>query len=249
MAPEIGRTQEVAAETWEVELAAQAAVEHAADLPGIPAGQVAQELLARLVEKKRHRQAQNLDHWEEYAPEYLRRVLVWIIHRRRRAIEAFYKANHSRALAFAEAILKNSSEAQDAVSDTCAELLKGKTTPDHFFRALKANARNRLRRLAFELEKLEPIEKVVDPRHLPGEDRMAGGESEEFSLEPASLGLEDRDPLEILIQHEEEDELGKQIVWAKRVAETDRRYWWIRQKKWGQKLGIAASKVRKVSTK
>jgi hypothetical protein len=78
----------------------------------------------------------------------------------------------------------------------------------------------------------EPTERAFDPRHLPGEDRMAGGESEEFSVEPASSQPEDQDPLEILIQREE---AAARLAMVER-AMSDPRWRYVKGRKWARPL-------------
>src|SRR5262249_38040551 len=122
--------------------------------------------------------------------------------------------------------------AQDAVSNTFVELLEGKTTTARFFRALKNNARDIRRRTRSEARRHEPIERVFDPHHFAGEDRMAGGDSEEFSLEPMSIRPEDQDPLEQLICREAEAEREIMV----REAQRDPRWRYVRRRQWAAPL-------------
>lgn len=68
----------------------------------------------------------------------------------RSEIEAFYRSNYPRAIAFARAYLKNLEDAEDAVSDASVKLLASETTPEHFMRALKQVVLNRLTRSKVE---------------------------------------------------------------------------------------------------
>lgn len=167
---------------------------------------------------------------------------------RRESLRDFFNANHSKALVFACAALKDRDAAEDVVSKTYVELLEGRTVPKYFFRALKSNILDCQRRMIREQETFEPTEKTFDPRHAPGEDIMAGGESDEFSLEPSSPRPEDRDPLDILIGREEAAASERELARAREIAENDRRFWWIRQKKWGKQLGIGAVQEPSLST-
>jgi len=240
MANRIGQTVVVAVEPWEARLAKNAVSRLNGDVPAGAKPQIVEALLARLQKEKTSRLPDGQDSWEAHAHKAVQALLMEILEQARRKAEitAFFHANHGRALAYAEAILKNLAAAQDAVSKTYLELLEGKTTTERFFRALKNNARDILRRLSREAERFEPTERVFDPRHLAGEDRMSGGESAEFSLEPASSRLEDQDPLDQLIQREEQEEREQMV----QVALKDPRWRFCKRRKWAQPLLAHVSK-------
>jgi hypothetical protein len=108
------------------------------------------DLLERLQKVKLLRESRGLNHWEEFAPAYLKRILDRVESRRRWRNEAFYRENHARAMAFARAYLKNLQDAEDAVSEAYVKLLSGETTSEHFMRALKQIVLNRLTRSRIE---------------------------------------------------------------------------------------------------
>ena len=151
---------------------------------------------------------------------------------RLRSLGDFHKASYSKAMVFAYAALKDRREAEDVVAETYVEFLKGRTTGEHFFRALKANIVDRQRRLTRERRVFEASENVLEPGQASGEDGAAGCESEEFSPEPVSLRPEDQDPLEILIQREEAE--ARQAMVGRAMA--DPRWRYIKRKKWARPL-------------
>lgn len=112
--------------------------------------QVVGELLDHLRKIKVRREMNGLNHWEEFAPAYLQKMVGRLESRRRRRIEVFHRENHARAIAFARAYLKNLEDAEDAVSDANVKLLVGETSPEHFMRTLKQIVLNRLTRSKIE---------------------------------------------------------------------------------------------------
>lgn len=112
--------------------------------------QVVGELFDHLRKIRVRRELNGLNHWEEFAPAYLHKMVGKLESRRRRRIEKFYRENHAGATAFARAYLKNLEEAEDAVSEASVKLLTGETTPEHFMRALKQIVLNRLTRSKVE---------------------------------------------------------------------------------------------------
>ncbi|MBI5239118.1 MAG: hypothetical protein HY926_01465 [Elusimicrobia bacterium] len=144
----------------------------------------------------------------------------------------FYAANHSKALVIALAALKDRCEAEDAVAQTYVELLKGRTRPACFFHALRCNILDRKRRLRREQSLFEPADLAFDSRNASGEDRLAGGDSEEFAAEPASPQPEDQDPLAILVQREE---AAARLAMVER-AMADPRWRYVKGRKWARPL-------------
>lgn len=119
-------------------------------LPHVNPEQVVLDLLTRLSRIRQRRELKGLNHWEEFAPAYLQKIIDKVEARRRRHNETFYRENHSRAMAFALAYLKNREEAEDAVSDAYVKLLSGETAPEHFMRTLKQGILDRLKRAKIE---------------------------------------------------------------------------------------------------
>lgn len=112
--------------------------------------QVVGELLDHLQKIRARREFNGLNHWEEFAPAYLQKMVGKLESRRRRRIEKFYRENQAGATAFARAYLKNLEDAEDAVSEASVKLVEGETTPEHFMRTLKQIVLNRLTRSKVE---------------------------------------------------------------------------------------------------
>lgn len=234
MANRTGQIVAPSSEALEVRLAKNAVASLNGKVPARAKHQLVEDLLTRLQKEKNSHIPIGQDTWEEHARKVVHDLLMEVVEQVQRKVEltAFFRANHGRALAYAESILNNRSAAQDAVSQTYLEFLNGKTTKPHFFRALKSNARDMLRRMSWETERFEPAERVFNPQHFSGEDRMSGGESDEFSLEPASARLEDQDPLDQLIHREEQVERKKLV----RAALQDPRWRFCKRRKWARLL-------------
>lgn len=200
---------------------------------------VVTELLAQLACEKVSRESRGLNHWDVHAPKFLgAAVRRSRLERRRRhqEAEAFYKAKRREALRFARVIVGDSPAAEAVTAETYRELLEGGTTSSLFFSALVGNARNYLEGQAKRNETFQPFE-------ASGES--AGDDVVRFSHEPVSHHFEDQDPLEILIAREDQEERDRQIEAARRIAQTDWRYCWIGQKKWGKELGISTARGAK----
>lgn len=232
MANGIGQSVVPAVQSWEVRLASKAVSRLNGSLPAGAKAQVVEALLARIRQEQASRPS--VEPTAEDAQKAVHRLLTEVLDEvtLRTELDAFFRANQGKAMAFAESILNNLAAAQDVVSQTYLELLLGKTTPKHFFRALKHNARDMQRQMARDIERFEPVEKVFDPRHLPGEDRMAGGESDEFSVEPGSSRLEDQDPLDQMIASEEQVEHEATVQAAFRHP----KWRYCKRKKWARPL-------------
>lgn len=228
----------------DLELARKAATLLTSRVPERTREEITVDVLGRLEAEKQARELKGLNHWSEHAPKFLDQILRNIQREaaaRRELLGVFYKLNHGAALAFACAALGDRDEAQDAVSQTYIELLRGKTTPGHYFRALKMNILDRQRRRSYAMGLLETTEETFDSRQGSGED----GEGDEGSWEAVSTRLDDQDPLNILITREDHAEHEREIQRAKDLAQHDSRYCWIGQKKWGKELGIVTTRIRK----
>ncbi|MDP3543222.1 MAG: hypothetical protein Q8T11_12210 [Elusimicrobiota bacterium] len=152
--------------------------------------QIVEDLLERLGNVKRRRELRGLNHWGEFAPAYLQRMLVRHEVLRRRAVEEFFRLERDRALARAQASLGDRAEAEDAVGEAFLKLLAGKTGPSHFYRLLSqvCIGRKRMRKTAGAL--------------FSREREFEIGNEEQGSNGPGSSSLSEGDPLEILL-HEE----------------------------------------------
>lgn len=237
MAPEIvQKSTAVASEDWEKELAHRAVSRQTEIQPGVPARDIAEALLARLLEEKRARRKHGLDHWHEHASEAAERLLqeVRAEARHKAELAVFLDRVRQEALAFARSFLDREEDAEDAVAEAFERLAAGKTKPAHFFRTLKHVAVDKFRRLERERQMFQPHPALLsDGLNLgaAGADgaQMQGGGTNQ--REPIASGIDGIDPLDLLCHQEE-------VEAAMKLARTDRRYWWIRQKKWGQDLGL-----------
>ena len=235
MAPEINAVV-AAVNSKDTELAENAASLLVSSLPKKTREQIVQELLSRLQQEKKNRELQGLNHWEEYAPQYLGRIVKRHDGKRRAAIADFIAARHEEALQFVCRITGNQDLAEKVLGQTYVELLEGRTTIPFFFRALKLNARNALEKQCNERNRFQSLDSMPSGCRSDYEPEMES-EAQEF-VSPHS---DDQDPLAILIQREEAATVQREIYEAREIAETDRRFWWIRQQKWARDLQIGAS--------
>jgi hypothetical protein len=231
---------------WEAWLVKKVAKEHAKEIPGRTPEEIADLLFSRMLEKKKFRIRQNLNHWPNYAPEYLTRLVRWLAHKRKKEIETFIQKNPIGAYTLALAITENSLRADWVVSETNLEVWDGRLREELYFLGIKRNARNLMQKLAYKEEHFLPLEGGFVQEEADENEPLAADES---YAEPGSTMGQESDPLGTLIKAEEKTELEAQIAQAKIIASTDRKYWWIRQKKWAKALGIGVNPARKVSTK
>lgn len=232
MVPNIGQTNQDPA--VEVGLARTAASQLAASLPHKSPQQIVEDLLARLQKRRARRERKGANHWEAYCPRYLEKVVSrFQVGEPLRQIVRFIVVNHSSAVEFARRIARDSDLAEEAVSQTYIELLRGRTTVPLFYRALKMNTRNLLARRATELRRAESLDGFLSAagarRAQSAEESIREG-SEEIDF--PSHRLEDQDPLDILIARQEQAELSDELEYAIRVVrypgnrETLKRKWW-----------------------
>ena len=196
---------------------------------------IVEELLAQLQKEKRRRELRGLNHWDRHAPMYLARIAKQRESARRAAIVRFIATRHEDALQYAYRITANWDLAEQALSQTYVELLEHRTTRSYFLRALKFNARNLMDSLVIERERCQSLEaKLAVARR--------GEESGKKDEDPGFISPhgEDQDPLDILIAREDAKMLAEDIRRARAMAETNRKFWWIRQKKWAKELGIGS---------
>lgn len=179
--------------------------------------QIVEDLLERLGNVKRRRELRGLNHWGEFAPAYLQRMLVRHEVLRRRAVEEFFRVEKDKAVSRAESKLGNHAEAEDAVAEAFLKLFSGKAGPGHFNRVLRLVCIDRIRART-NAGKLFSRER----------DFELGGD-ENASNEPGCSGPSEGDPLEILLRREAIEE-GIQKV------QTDWKYRRARGKKWWREL-------------
>jgi DNA-directed RNA polymerase specialized sigma24 family protein len=183
-------------------------------LPNRSPKEVVNDLLERLSNVKRRRELRGLNHWEEYAPTYLQSLAARHERLRVRAIETFFHAHQSKALALAQYWLGERLEAEDAVADSFLKLVSGKTGPSHFYRILRLVCVDRIRARA-------SAGKVFGRRF----DVRLHVETEAMP-EPASLEIGGGDPLAILIKQEELREGIKEIKTLRKHRQTRALDWW-----------------------
>ncbi|TBR17693.1 hypothetical protein EPO15_16350 [bacterium] len=146
------------------------------------------------------------------APRVVEELLAEVLaqSKRRAEVEAFIKSVHDKALRTAGRALERDEDAQDALAETYAKLLAGKTEPRHFFRSLNQTIIDRIR----------------------ARRREARLEDLETGDEPCSGRLDDQDPLDILIHREDEEERQRMLAAARR----DPRWRYIKHRTWAAPL-------------
>lgn len=176
--------------------------------------EIVEDLLARLLTLRRRRDLNGQNHWEEFAPAYFQRMLVRHEALRRRAIAEFFQIERDHAVARAQAILGNRSEAEDAVGEAFARLLKGKVGPGHFYRVLSQVCMDLIR-------KRNVASKVI--RRDNGPDVS----DDESLLNVAAYGsISDGDPLDILVREEDIREGIRKVKTESKYRDTRRLDWW-----------------------
>lgn len=195
--------------------------------------QIADQFLSYLAESKRALKCRCLQPLDP-EPESLGRTCLNCLaeSRWRQRAGDFYRRTYPEAMVFAQAIMDDRFEAEEAVSETFVELLEGRTEPKYFFRALKFNCLNRLG--AVSPERFDDTERdkefVID----------CPQEATEF-LAPRDLPDGKQDPIEVLISRKEYRRLRHLIERARFIATTDRKYRWIKRKDWAKPLNLERS--------
>ena len=152
--------------------------------------QIVKDLLDRLGNIKRRRELHGLNHWDEFAPTYLQRMLIRHEVLRRRAVEEFFRVERVKAISLAKSKLGNHAEAEDAVGEAFLKLFSGKAGPGHFNRVLRLVCIDRIR-ARMNAGKLFSRERDFE---IGGEDRVSGG--------PGCGDLSQGDPMDILLREE-----------------------------------------------
>ncbi|MBI4061425.1 MAG: hypothetical protein HY403_08355 [Elusimicrobia bacterium] len=215
MTPYISHPSVVAVDSVDLDLARKAAASLVQ--PHKTSKQIVEDLLARLQSIRRRRELRGLNHWGEFAPTYLQRLLVRHEVLRRRAVEAFFRVERDKAISRAESKLGNHAEAEDAVAEAFLKLLSGKAGPGHFNRVLRLVCIDRIR-ARMNAGKLFSRERDFEI-----------GADENSSNGPGCSSLSEGDPLEIMLRDEAIRE-GIQKV------QTDWKYRRARGKKWWREL-------------
>lgn len=196
---------------------------------------VVEELLARLARVKLRREARGLNHWEEYAPDYLHRLLARQESRRRLSAECFIALRHAELLDFAQRMSRDPETAQRAVARVCFDLLAGKTRENVIFRALKQDVRNEMQKSRRDRRRMDSLDALLTRRFTfdgDGTDLRCEIAPEDF----ASPRSEDRDPLDVLIAREDEAERRSMLS----QALSDPRWRYLKRRKWAKTLGRCA---------
>ncbi|HVA67213.1 MAG TPA: hypothetical protein VNK24_09875 [Elusimicrobiota bacterium] len=160
---------------------------------------IVDDLLAKLAKEKSERESRGLNHWENYAPRYLR-VLVrsaanteaW----RRRRIDALFRRSHDRLLNRAERRLGSREEAQDAVSEAFVRTMRGKTHGQHLNRTLRDVMANRLRDCGNERKLFVSLDALMSAVER---DESASEETAVAAFKASWPGEGTSDPVEILM--------------------------------------------------
>ena len=151
--------------SMDVTLAQKAAAFLGSALPQKSHEQIVNELLDRLQREKHDRESKGLNHWEEYAPQYLKKLVV---RHRRASVAAFIAAEHDKAFDFVLRITREPDAAEAALGRTYVELLEGKTSEKFFYRALKLNARNEMRKRRLQHRRFESLDGLRGRRFSVG---------------------------------------------------------------------------------
>jgi DNA-directed RNA polymerase specialized sigma24 family protein len=147
---------------------------------------------------------------------------------RQRAAD-FYRRTYPEAMVFAQAIMDDQFEAEEAVSETFVEFMECRTESKYFFRALKFNCLNRLGKVTHE---------QLDHDKLDEEFVIDCPQQATNFLAPRDLADGKQDPIEVLISRKEYRRLRRLIDRARFIATTDRKYRWIKQKEWAKPLNL-----------
>lgn len=145
-------------EPWEQELAAGFASRLAKTVRHRTPQQIAEQLLKRLLTERESRRLQNLNHWPEHAPSFLRQMVRSLSNKeawRRRKIEQFFRTDHAKACVFATGFLPTSEEVEDAVGDAFLKLQRNETSIRYFYRTLRNICVDRYRQLGNAYDSVE----------------------------------------------------------------------------------------------
>lgn len=146
--------------------------------------------------------------------------------RRRAELDAFFRSVHEKALGIARKSLEREEDAQDALGDAYAKILAGKSEPRHFFRVLRLTILDRLR--SNYRDGALFIRPADGGARAPSMSEIGWSPDvfEAPAAETRSLRLEDRDPLDILLQQAEVDEAVAEVQSDHRRRGVKSRDWW-----------------------
>jgi len=229
------KTKNPASAGREVALAASAAAQLAAALPNKSPQEIVEDLLHRLGHRRTLRDRKGLNHWAEYCPRYLDRLVAR--HRTgdflREAVR-FIIVNHDSAVEFATRITCDADMAETAVSQTYVELLKRRTKVKFFYHALKMNARDLLQARGREMQRFDSLDGLLSAA-ARRQNLSAAETQSDYSeaIDFTSTRLDDQDPLDVLIARQERQERSDELERAirdvrrtrdnRRILDAD---WW-----------------------
>jgi DNA-directed RNA polymerase specialized sigma24 family protein len=176
--------------------------------------EIVEDLLDRLGSVKHRRELRGLNHWEAFAPDYLQKVLNRHEALRLRAIGEFIRVEHDRAHAWAQRMLGNRWDAEDAVAQANVLMLKGKTGPSIFYRKLWQVCMDMIRARK-TAAKLFSRERTATP-----------WSEEQSSPEAACSSIFDGDPFEILLREEAIKEGIREVQTDWQYRQTLEYQWW-----------------------
>lgn len=176
--------------------------------------QIVEDLLERLQSIRRRRDLRGLNHWDEFAPTYLQRMLVRHEALRRRAVSEFFRVERVKAISRAKSKLGNYAEAEDAVAEAFLKLFSGKAGPGHFNRVLRLVCVDRIR-ARMNAGKLFSRERDFE---IGVEDHVSGG--------PGRGALSQGDPMDILLREEAIREGIRKVKTEREHRDILRLDWW-----------------------
>lgn len=233
MVPTIGQiSQEAVSESWEIRLARSAVAHLGASLSQEVQEELAQQVLKRLLEDKTRRRISNLNHWSEYAPGRVSRLAERAMNERNARIAAYLKSHRKAIRELAWRITRSWDLAERAIVQTCMELWEGRTREGVFLRALKMNARDVLALRNLERGRFESLDTARSGPSSSRAELLRDLEVEPDQADFASPRLEDQDPLDILIQREEQAEVDRMVA----SATKDPRWRYIKRREWATPL-------------
>lgn len=228
------------AEAWEIRLVKAAAARLGRSFPQKPRHKVIEELLDGLMEEKQARLFLNLNHWPEHGPRFLEALAQrWRVQEAERLgrIPSFLAAKHKDALKLALAVTDNLPDADEAVAQSDFELLTDAVKEAFYPLAVKRNALDIVR--AREGRGSAPLEGAFGGSDDGGEETV-DILLHRLQSEPVAAGSDGKDPLRVLLERKSRHLARTQRSKAKNKAATDGKHRWVKQKLWGQKLGIGA---------
>ena len=214
---------------WEVRLAESAASQLSGSLAKCSPTALVAELLRDLAQEQRSRISQNLNHWPEYAPQFLAREVARRLaaeQRRQDEAVAFIEARGQEALTFARTFFARPEDAEDAVAEADIKLWRGETVPKFYFRKLRQIILDKLKRRTKERELFEVTRSFDGPKIRKTDDLWEclndlKHEEDEIRGAPAM-----DDPLTTLLWKGAVDDAIQKVKTDRRRRGVRSRGWW-----------------------